>query len=220
MGVLIWQGDCIDLLRVLPDNSFDLCLTDPPYGIGADAGSMRRAGKQYGKSGAPGCDYGVSEWDKQPPDKRYFDEIRRVSKNQIIWGGNYFTKMLPPSPCWLVWDKRERDMTNSYADCELAWTSFKGAAKMFRFMWMGYTRRGDEERVHPTQKPVELFMWCIRMFSKEGDVIFDPYAGSGTTGIAAHRLGRQFSLAEKDARYVQLIRERLNKLVLGIKEFL
>lgn len=200
-------GDCLDYMRTLPDKSIDLILTDPPYGIGA---SMRV--KEWKGVRAKQRDYACKDWDLAAPSKEYFEEMRRVSKNQIIWGGNYFAEHLGNSPCWIVWNKMNG--ANDFADCELAWTSFKGAVRLFEYVWQGM-RQGDmknkEDRVHPTQKPVPLFLWLQEKYSEPGQTVLDPFSGSGTTAIAAHRLGRQFVCVERDAEYHAASVERLRK---------
>lgn len=205
----ITHADCLTILKQLPDKSVDLVLTDPPYGIGADKNV--RANTQYGNALAQSKDYGVKNWDYKIPDYEYFKEISRISKHQIMWGGNYFTAHLQPSSCWLVWDKVTGN--NGYADCELAWTSFSFAVRYFRYQWKGFLQEkmGDckEERCHPTQKPLPLFKWCLNNYSKEGDLILDPFSGSGTTALACHTLKRRFICIEKEAEYVEVARNRL-----------
>lgn len=198
----IVHGDCFEFMRGLPDNCIDLVLTDPPYGIGVDCDMSKKSGKQYGKAAAPNGIYKSSGWDDKIPEQEIFEEIFRISKNQIIWGGNYFVESLNNSPSWLVWDKNNG--TTCFADCELAYTSFKSAVRMFKFTWNGmiqHDMKNKETRTHPTQKPVQLFQWCLQNYSKEGDTIFDPFSGSGTTAIACHNLNRNFICVEKDAEY-------------------
>ena len=173
-----WKiGDCLDLMREYPDNHFNLIVTDPPYGIGEAAGKNKSRGKI-----AKVTDYGNHNWDDERITKEYFDEMIRVSKNQIIFGGNYYTDYLHPTSCWIVWNK-ENGKTD-FADCELAWTSFSSAVRMFNFRWHGMLQgnmKKKEKRVHPTQKPVPLFKWIVENYSKDGDLILDPFLGSGTT---------------------------------------
>jgi len=181
-------GDCLDVMQRYPDNHFDLILTDPPYGIGeSNEKNMSRGGitgfdgKKKSKI-IKGTDYGHYEWDKERLDKRYFDGMSRVSKNQIIFGGNYYIDYLKPTSCMIVWDKDNGN--TDFADCELAWTSFKTAVRLFKYRWNGMLQgdmKNKEERVHPTQKPVPLFEWILKNYSKTGDKILDPFCGSGTT---------------------------------------
>ncbi len=145
-GISLIHGDSLQALKRYADNHFDLAIVDPPYGINASKGTWGSSNK--GKV----TNYGKKDWDKQPPNEQYFVELRRVSKNQIIWGGNYFG--LPPSSCWLVWDKLN---SGDFADCELAWTSFNTAVRKFTWRWNGMLQQNmkDKEiRIHPTQKPV------------------------------------------------------------------
>lgn len=200
-------GDCLDYMRTLPDKCFDLVLTDPPYGIGEANGKNKSRGYLD-----PARDYGKKDWDAAAPSKEYFDEMRRVSKNQIIFGGNYFAEYLTNSPCWIAWNKLNG--ASDFADCELAWTSFKSAVRLFEYQWNGMLqgeKKYKEERLHPTQKPLPLFLWLLEKYSTPGQTVLDPFSGSGTTAIAAHRLGRQFVCVEKDAEYYEASVERLRK---------
>ena len=201
------QGDCLEFMKLLPDKSIDLCLTDPPYGIGV-------VNKQtFGGAGlCQNTQHIKSNWDKQSPNKKYFNEILRISKNQIIFGGNYFTDKLPKSEKWLVWDKKSDD--NKFSDCELIWTSFKGAIKIFRFLWKGMLQedmKHKEARHHPTQKPIPLMKWIIKNYSNENDLILDPFTGSGSTLVAAQALGRRFIGIEISEKYCEIARERLRQ---------
>jgi site-specific DNA-methyltransferase (adenine-specific) len=152
--------DCMELMAEYPDKHFDLAIVDPPYGIGQDghAGSVRVAdGKQLRRV------FDQKEWDKQIPPPEYFAELRRVSKNQIVWGGNYMTAHLPPSRCWVTWDKAQRDLC--MADGESAWTSFDEPSRIWtkhrKVLW-------DEKPIHPTQKPVNLYKWLLSKWAKPG----------------------------------------------------
>lgn len=189
----ILLGDCMEVLRTLPDKSFDLLLTDPPYG-----GNICRIGgswaSKYSKK--------IKDWDKTPTQE-VFNELFRVSKQQIIWGGNYFE--LPATRCFNVWRKVSISEKFTMAMCEYAWTSFNKNAKFWEIAPQ------DAERFHPTQKPVELFARQLEEYSKPGDLILDPFSGSGTTAIAAHRLGRRFLCIEKDADYHAASVKRLAK---------
>jgi len=201
-------------MREMPDKCIDLVLTDPPYGIGiTDNRTVGGGNKVFGKPGTwvSAKDYGVSEWDSVRIDERALAEMRRVSKNQIIFGGNYYADLLDPSPCWLVWDK---DNSGNFADCELAWTSFKTAVRKFKWRWNGMLQEDmchKEERIHPTQKPVPLFMQILEKYSKPGDLVLDPFLGSGTTAIACLRTGRHFIGIEKHEPYFLKAQERIDK---------
>lgn len=209
----IIQGDCLEIMKTMPDKSVDLVLTDPPYGIGA--GISKRANTQHGKAAAVSKDYGDEEWDSKIPPPEVFAEMKRISKNQIIFGGNYFVEYLENSPCWIVWDKDNGN--NGYADCELAWTSFKTAVRRLRFRWHGMLQENMKEkevRVHPTQKPVPVMEWIISKYTEQGQTIFDPFAGSGTTCVAAQNLGRDFIGIEISEKYCEIARKRLQKVPL------
>ena len=148
--------------------------------------------------------------DKQRIEKPYFDIMREVSKEQIIFGGNYYTDYLPPSSCWIVWDKVNGE--NDFADCEIAWCSHKSAVRLFRYMWNGMLQgnmKHREKRIHPTQKPLPLIEWLLNKYTKEGDLILDPFMGSGTTAVACHKLKRHYICFELDKEYFNLASERL-----------
>ena len=205
-AVCILLGDCREIVTSL--GRFDLLLTDPPYGI--DAAAAKRGGKQHGKAAAPSRSYGASDWDKTAPARWVLDMCREHATWAVLWGGNYFDG-LPPARGWLVWDKDNGD--NGYADCELAWTNLELAVRKFRFRWMGMLQENmaeKEPRWHPTQKPAPLLTWCIGL---AGDVqtILDPFAGSGTTLIAALETGRKAIGIEIDERWVEVARRRLER---------
>lgn len=190
----IINADCMDVLKQLPDKCVDLVLTDPPYGIGNKFTSEYGLQVQKSKRGS-------FDWNDKIPDKEVFDEIIRVSKNQIIFGGNYYTEYLKPTKAWLVWDKiGQYDLKNPFSDCELAWTSFKNPVRKYTFVNMGFISGKDEKgkRIHPTQKPLQLFQAILEDFSKPGDIVLDCFSGSGTTAVACHNLGRHFICVEKD----------------------
>ena len=185
----------MDILKQLPDKCIDLVLTDPPYGIGMDGGNVGYKGNN---------NFEKKNWDKETPKKEIFEEIFRVSKNQIMWGGNYFGFK---SRCYLVWDKGEGFYNRSYAEAELAYTSFDKNISIFKHDPLA--KRDYVGKLHPCQKPLTLFEWCLQNHSKEGDLILDPFSGSGTTAIACHRLKRRFICIEKDAEYWAKSVERL-----------
>ena len=200
----IYCADCLDLMKEMEDNSVDLVLTDPPYGIGMDGGSVGKG------------TYEQKTWDACKPSKGYFNEIQRVSKNQIIFGGNYFTDYLPASACWLIWDKRCGIVPQrTYADCELCWSSYNVPARIYRYLWDGFlhdkTEKHKEKREHPTQKPCKLIEKIIKDYSEEGQTIFDPFLGSGTTAVACINTGRNFIGIEKDADYFEIAQKRIKE---------
>ena len=188
--------DCMEYMKTCEDNAFDLAIVDPPYGI--DCGDQRRQ-KSRSKL-AETIDYHYSGWDKIPADKKYFDEIFRISKNQIIWGYQYFG--LPATSCVVVWNK-ENGKTG-FADCELAWANFDTAVRMFTFRWSGMLQgnmKTKEKRIHPTQKPVVLYKWLLQNYANSGDKLFDSHSGSGSFRIAAHDLGFDLVSCEIDSDY-------------------
>jgi DNA modification methylase len=203
------QGDCLDVLRSLPDASVDAVVTDPPYGIRADRRQTARAGKRHGVAVAPSRDYGATQWDDDRPSAEVFGAILRVGRDAVIFGGNYFADMLPPSASWVAWDKDNG--TNGYADFELAWTSHKRAARKVRWRWHGMIQEAGhrEQRVHPTQKPVGLMRWIVREYTRPGDTVLDPYCGSGSTGVACMAEGRRFIGIEREPQYVKIARARI-----------
>lgn len=191
----------------MPDKAFDLAVVDPMYGIGengAKSGSRCKLAKRI--------DY--KPVDDTPPDEAYFRQLFRVSKNQIIWGANHFIEQFPAgmrnSPCWIIWDKRNGN--TSYADCELAWTSFHGAARVFTYMWAGMRQelqgRNHQYRIHPCEKPINLYAWIFSRFAKSGDRILDTHLGSGSSRIAAYNLGFDFEGYEIDKEYFDKQEER------------
>ncbi|MFA7282158.1 MAG: site-specific DNA-methyltransferase [Sterolibacterium sp.] len=179
-------------------------LTDPPYGIGAD--KNLRANKKHGKAAAPSKDYGAKEWDRRAPDMSW---AVFAGVPAIIWGGNYFR--LPPNAGWLVWDKENGN--NGYADCELAWTNLPQAVRRVKWRWAGMLQQdmaNKEERLHPTQKPIQVMQWCLG-FLPNAQTILDPFMGSGTTGVACVKLGRSFIGIEIDEGYFDIACDRIRK---------
>ena len=197
----------MDLMARYEDNYFDLAIVDPPYGIGMDSIHFKTK-----SSFSKPTDYGIKNWDNKIPKKEYFTELQRVSKNQIIWGGNYFIENLTNSSCWVVWDKDNGD--SFHADCELAWTSFQSSVRKIKWLWHGMRQqnmKNKEKRFHPTQKPVKLYEWLLMNYAKQGDKILDTHFGSGSIGIACHNLGFDLTACEIDKDYYNLAIERINK---------
>jgi DNA modification methylase len=201
----IHHGDCLEILPTLADQSIDLVLTDPPYGIKA-GGNSGRGGKQYGKALAASKQYDTTFNDDSPCSPKAISEMQRVGKGCIIFGGNYF--VLPPSSCWLVWDKDNGK--NRYADCELAWTNLSGAVRRVRYRWNGMLKERPEKRYHPTQKPLQVIQWAMSLDTRDG-IILDPFMGSGTTLEAAKQLGRKAIGIELEEKYCEIAAERLQQ---------
>lgn len=199
----LYLGDCREILPKL--GKVDAVVTDPPYGINYGAG-LRGKGDGYGNADANGWkDYGAPEWDTERPPPELFDAMLTCSKDQIIWGGNYFTDYLPPTMQWLVWDKGQRDF--SLADCEFAWSSQHKAARIFNYGRGKAVRDGKE---HPTQKPIQLMQWCLEFLPKAKSIL-DPFAGSGTTGVACVNLGRSFIGIEREPTYFDIACRRIEE---------
>ena len=215
--ITITNEDCMDLLRRTPDNYYSLSIVDPPYGIGED-GLKNHSRSKASKAKL----YTPKKWDSSVPNKEYFEELIRVSKNQIIWGANHFIENIPNanSSSWIVWDKQNGE--NDFADCELAWTNHKTAVRKFEFRWQGMLQgdmKNKEERIHPTQKPVALYKWILDKYAKQGDKILDTHLGSGSIAIAAHDYGYELTCCELDVDYYNKAVERIKNHVSQLKLF-
>ena len=201
----------MELMSRYEDNHFDLAIVDPPYGI--DAGNTFSGDKRKsGKGAALKSSFKKKDWDKQVPNNHYFKELFRVSKNQVIWGANNFSDVLPPSMGWIVWDKDNG--TTKFSDCELAFTSFQRALRKYKFTWNGMIQgdmKNKEVRVHPTQKPVKLYEWLLMNYAKEGDKILDTHLGSGSIALACHNLGYDLTACELDKEYYNAAIERIER---------
>ena len=203
------NDDCMNVMSQYPDGYFDLACVDPPYGIGESGKKNASRGRLIAAKDYKSF-YGD---DLEPPPVEYFRELQRVSKNQIVWGANHFIdRIAQGSPCWVVWDKDNG--AADFADCELAWTSFKTAVRLFRFRWAGMLQgdmKNKEFRIHPTQKPVKLYEWLFTNYAKKGQRILDTHLGSGSSAIAAHYFGCDFVGCELDAKYYELAKERFDR---------
>ena len=200
--------DCMELMGTFPDGHFDLAIVDPPYGIGAYATGSMGGGVLAKKS-----TYAPTKWDTSAPPTEYFTELRRVSRNQIVWGANHFIDRMPwASSCWIVWDKQNGE--NYFADCELAWASFGGAVRKFEYRWQGMLQGNmaeKEQRIHPPQKPVALYRWLLDRYAKPGQRILDTHLGSGSHAIAAHYAGVHLTACEIDPDYFAAAQERIKR---------
>jgi len=199
----VYLEDCVKALKRYADNHFDVAIVDPPYGIGEDGGKARTRGSKRTNGEKKG-------WDNQRPNAEYFAELIRVSKNQIIWGGNYFADLLPASRCWLYWQK---NMGGDFADGELAWTSFDKVLKQ-------YTKRSETfDRIHPTQKPIQLYSWILNTYAKPNDLILDTHLGSGSSRIAAYKGAFNFVGFEIDSDYFNAQEKRFNEFKSQLRLF-
>ena len=178
--------DCMEFMKSKPDKCYDLAIVDPPYGININHNMGRRKGDKK-------SDYKKVDWDSEPPSQEYFNELFRVSKNQIIWGGNYFD--LPPTKCFIIWRKPHISEKMSFAMCEYAWTNFDMSAKL----WTGIS--SEKDRIHPTQKPITLYRWLLHNYAKPNDKILDTHGGSMSSAIACDIEGYSLDICEIDKNY-------------------
>ena len=229
---IIQNSDCVEAMKQYPDNFFDLAVVDPPYGIDAVNKVYKNKGAYVNpneKYGVPKSSYEMKDWDKSIPNADYFNELFRVSKNQIIWGANHYVEHLYNSRGWIFWDK---DNYSDFSDGELAWTSFDKQMKRVLYVWNGM-RQGKsvgnksckggnwatgnkdnlEKRIHPTQKPVKLYEWILENYANQGDKILDTHLGSGSSRIAAHKMGFDFYGFETDKDYFDESQIRFEKAI-------
>ena len=212
--IKLTNEDNMELMARYPDGYFELAIVDPPYGLGFDgevssmtiSPNMNAERKKRWNSRTVNK-YIKKDWDKETPPPEYLEQLFRVSKNQIIWGGNHFE--LPQSRGWIFWDKL-MDKGFSLADGEMAWTSFDKAVKKFTYLWAGFKKAKPENRIHPTQKPVALYKWLLSKYAKQGDKILDTHLGSMSIAIACYDLGFDLVGAELDTEYYQKGLERVN----------
>ena len=204
----VYLEDCVTALKRFNDKYFDLAIVDPPYGIGFDGEVKEMANNNSKKwKSAKGKNYTRKSWDCETPSKEYFNELQRVSKNQIVWGGNYFD--LPQSSGWIFWNKGvAKDFTLSPG--ELAWTSFNKSVDMVELLWAGFRKCEETDRIHPTQKPVKLYEWILSKYAKPNDLILDTHLGSGSSRIAAYKGGFNFVGFEIDQEYYEKQEKRFN----------
>lgn len=199
----LYHADCWDVFDEI--GKVDIVITDPPYGIG----ESNKKNLSRGKLAKP-TDYGFYSWDHKKIDKKYTDKIISISRHQIIFGGNYYADRFIPSSCWIVWDKQNGDC--DFADCELIYTSYDKTIRKITFKWQGMLQadmKNKEKRVHPTQKPEYVMKWIVANYTKETDLVLDPFMGSGTTGVACAAGKRRFIGVEKEKRYFDIACERI-----------
>jgi len=198
----ITNEDNMELMARYEDNYFDIAIVDPPYGIGVDGNKEQRWPDGSIKRKA----HKIKSWDSKIPSLEYFNELKRVSKNQIIWGGNYFTEHLKPTKAWVFWYKAQQGLTMS--DGEMAWTSFKKVTRMFT---LHRTHVWQEKPIHPTQKPVKLYKWLLENYAEEGNKILDTHLGSGSVALACHDYKYDLTACELDKEYFDKAMLRLKK---------
>ena len=198
--ITLYNADCMEVMKTFKDKQFDLAIVDPPY-MDGDNKALNTLGTNRTK-------YNIETFNIAPKQD-YFDELFRVSKNQVVWGGNYFTDFLPVSRCWLMWDKIQ-DL-EQFSDFELAWTSFDKVAKKYTKVSKGgfLTNGTIDQKIHPTQKPVGLYSWIMKNYAKEGDTILDTHFGSLSIGIACEKLGFELTAIELDKDYYRMAKQRL-----------
>lgn len=201
--------DCMEAMAEFPDKFFDLAVVDPPYGIGVSVSMGRRKGEKRSAF------HKFAGGDKSIPNAAYFEQLFRVSKQQIVWGGNYMTQHLPPSPCWLLWDKKIPEAV-TFAQYEMAWSSFKSSAKKFE-QFPDQSHNGC--RIHPTQKPIALYDWIFANYAKAGQKILDTHLGSGSSRIAANKAGLDFWGYELDADYFAAHEKRYANFIAQLRLF-
>lgn len=201
-NIAIACGDCLEVMKELPDKSIDLVLTDPPYGIEADKMQMGSGFHRWDKK--------INDWDDNIPSLECFNELFRVSKNQVIWGGNYFANILPPSANWLIWDKLNPNL--SFSEAEMAWVRYGQRIRIFK------KYSANQIKYHPTQKPLVLMTWSLANYSKDNDTILDPFLGSGTTARACKNLGRKCIGIEISQKYCDIAIQRLSQEVFNFNQ--
>jgi site-specific DNA-methyltransferase (adenine-specific) len=190
----LYNMDCMEGMKDIPDKYFELAIVDPPYGININHNMGRRKGDKRSS-------YKKVTWDSEPPTAEYFEELFRVSKNQIIWGANYF--QLPPNKCFIIWQKPQISEKMSFSMCEYAWTSFDSTAKVINLY-------GQEiDRIHPTQKPIKLYKWLLHNYAKQGDKILDTHVGSGSSLIACYDMKFDYMGFEIDEEYYTAAQQRI-----------
>jgi site-specific DNA-methyltransferase (adenine-specific) len=203
----VYLEDCVKALKRYADNHFDLAIVDPPYGIGFSS-------KKQSNFGKGGINHEYKGWDKEIPKAEYWEQLFRVSKNQIVWGANYMTEFLKPSRCWISWYKMQEFSTNEF---ELAWTSFDETCKQFNLSRV--QAYAGSNKIHPTEKPIKLYDWCLNKFANEGDLILDTHLGSGSSRIAAYKGGFNFVGFEIDQEYYEKQEKRFNDFISQLRLF-
>ena len=203
----LYHADCMEIMKQYENKHFDLACIDPPYGIGVNKMTLGNGKKKIYR--------GENDWDLSIPNAEYFSELFRISKNQVVWGGNYMTEHLPPKSSWLFWDKGTG--ANDFADGELAWSSFGGALRKIDKSWVGANAKDDSDRIHPTQKPIYLYGWILSKYAKQGDKILDTHFGSGSIALAVDKANRldkmnlHLTACEIDLDYIEASVKRISE---------
>lgn len=194
------NADCMDVMKTYPDNYFDLAIVDPPYGIGQEW-KKNKNNVMY--------NHNTNYINKSIPTKEYFAELMRISKNQIIWGGNYYTEFLPATNHWIVWDKKVDYVTQHHSEGEMAWHSYNIPLRIVVAIWNGFVKCENVKKQHPHQKPIKLYKWLLTNYAKPGDKIIDTHMGSGSSAIAAHYFDCEFTGIEIDKEYFEDSKKRI-----------
>ena len=212
-NIKLYNADNMEVMKTFKDKQFSLAIIDPPYGINFDGNTTVKGKGGKANTFSNKQHHDKKGWDTQRPTPEYFAELQRVSKNQIVWGGNYFADLLPPKKGWIFWDKKITNANNTnFSDGELAWTSFDCILRRFTYDWIGFGYLNNpqgEKKIHPTQKPVQLYKWLLQNYAKEGETILDTHFGSLSIGIACHDMKFDLTAIELDADYYEQARKRL-----------
>lgn len=209
MGINLHNMDCLKAMKEMQENEFDLAIVDPPYGIDVTKMTLGNGKKKINR--------GTSDWDSSIPRKDYWNNLFRVSKNQIVWGANYMTTYLPPSMGWIYWDKGTG--ANDFSDGELAFSSFNRALRSYKVSWVGANANNGTPRIHPTEKPIRLYEWLLMNYAEKGNKILDTHLGSGSITIACDNLGFDLEGFELDKTYFEAASKRLKIHQSQIKMF-
>jgi site-specific DNA-methyltransferase (adenine-specific) len=219
----VYLEDCVTALKRYADNHFDLAIVDPPYGINFDGNTTVKGKGGKANTFSNKQHHDKKGWDTNRPTDEYFAELQRVSKNQIIWGGNYFADLLPAKKGWIFWDKKITNANNTnFSDGELAWTSFDCILRRFTYDWIGFGYLNNpqkEKKIHPTQKPIQLYSWILNTYAKPNDLILDTHLGSGSSRIAAYKGGFNFVGFEIDSDYFNAQEKRFNEFKSQLRLF-
>jgi site-specific DNA-methyltransferase (adenine-specific) len=214
---IVYNEDCVEGMKRYADNYFDLAIVDVPYTDNYEA--MQNLNQDMKGKVAKVGQYHYNSLTNAKPTSEYWTELRRVSRNQIVWGANHLIENLSSTPCVIVWDK---DNSGNFADCEIAFGSFKSSARIFKWRWNGMLQQNmkdKEERIHPTQKPVALYDWLLHNYAKQGDLILDTHVGSGSSRIACQKNGFSFTGFEIDQEYHEAQEKRFKDFVSQLRMF-